>query len=346
MSWTRRQMLQLGGAVVAAEALPRFAGADVAKGGVIRPKRLKEGDLVGLINPAGATSHPDSAEVAREALATLGLRAVFGEHLFDRYGYLAGKDEDRAADINTFFADPEVDAVLALRGGWGCNRLLPYLDYDLIGKNPKILMGMSDITGLLLAVHTKTGLVDFYGPTAGNWSEFTTDEVKRVLFDADAVVMSNMVESTDRQVPTENRVITINPGKARGRLLGGNLSVLVALGGSEYLPDFRGSILFLEDVHEEVYRVDRMLTQLALAGVLAQVAGFVFGRCSDCEPGQSYGSLTLEEVLTDHFGPLGIPGWYGSMIGHIKDKFTVPLGIDAEIDADAGTIKLLQPAVV
>ena len=347
MSWTRRQMLQLGGAVIAAETLPRFAQADAGRGGVVRPKRLKEGDLVGLIGPAGATSHPDSAEVAREALATLGLRTVFGDHLLDRYGYLAGKDEDRAADINKFFADPEVDAVLALRGGWGCNRLLPYLDYDVIGKNPKILMGMSDITGLLLAVHAKTGLVDFYGPTGGSsWSEFTTEEATRVLFDADAVVMRNKVGSADRLVQTENRVITINPGKARGRLLGGNLSVLVALVGSEYLPDFKGSILFLEDVREEVYRVDRMLTQLALAGILEQVAGFVFGRCTDCEPGQTYGSLTLEQVLTDHFGHLGIPGWYGSMIGHIKDKFTVPLGIDAEIYADAGTIKLLEPAVV
>jgi len=347
MSWTRRQMLQLGGAALAAEALPRFAEAGSAEGGVIRPKRLKKGDLVGLINPAGATSHPDQAQVAREAIAALGLRTVFGDHLFDRYGYLAGKDEDRAADINTFFADPEVQAVLALRGGWGCNRLLPLLDYDVIRKNPKVLMGMSDITGLLLAVHTKTGLVDFYGPTgSSSWSEFTTDQAKRVLFDGEAVSMHNKVGSADRLVQTGNRVLTITPGKARGRLLGGNLSVLVALVGSEYLPDFKGSILFLEDVREEVYRVDRMLTQLALAGVLEQIAGFVFGRCTDCEPGQTYGSLTLEQVLADHIGPLGIPAWYGSMIGHIKDKFTVPLGIEAEIDADVGTIKLLESPVL
>jgi muramoyltetrapeptide carboxypeptidase len=129
-------------------------------------------------------------------------------------------------------------------------------------------------------------------------------------------------------------------------LLGGNLTVLTALMGTGYLPDFDGCILCIEDVHEEVYRVDRMLTQLSLAGVLRQIKGLVFGRCTDCEPESRYGSLTLEEVLADHVAPLGVPAWYGSMIGHIKNYFTVPLGIEAEIDAVAGTIKLLEPAVV
>jgi len=347
MIWTRRQLLQLGGAAIAAGAMPCVAESAAPKRGVIKPKRLKKGDLVGLINPAGATFHPDRAEIARETMAALGLRARFGAHLLDRYGYLAGRDEDRAADINDFFADPEMRAVLALRGGWGCNRLLPLLDYELIRKNPKIVMGMSDITGLLLGIYANTGLVTFHGPTGNSsWNEFTTDHATRVLFDGEALTMHNLVGTDDRLVQIENRVLTITSGTARGRLVGGNLTVLTALMGSGYLPDFEGCILFLEDVREEVYRVDRMLTQLSLAGVLGQIAGFVFGRCTDCEPSSRYGSLTLQEVLADHIAPLGIPAWYGSMIGHIADKFTIPLGVQAEIDADQGTIKLLEPAVV
>ncbi len=347
MTWTRRHMLQIGGAAIAAGSLPRLAGANDPVRGVIKPKRLREGDLVGLINPAGATFHPDRAEIARETMAALGLRTRFGDHLLDRYGYLAGRDEDRAADINSFFADPEVRAVVALRGGWGCNRLLPHLDYDLIRKNPKIVIGMSDITGLLLGIHARTGVVTFHGPTGGSsWNEFTTDHATRVLFDGAAVSMKNKVATEDRLVQVKNRVLTITPGTARGALVGGNLTVLTALVGSGYLPDFEGCILFLEDVREEVYRVDRMLTQLGLAGVLGSIAGFVFGDCADCEPTSRYGSLTLMEVLNDHVAPLGIPAWYGSMIGHIADKFTVPLGVPAEIDAEAGTITLLEPAVI
>jgi muramoyltetrapeptide carboxypeptidase len=347
MSWTRRQLMHLGGATLAAASLPSIAGSETSKQPVIKPRRLSQGDLVGLIGPAGATFHPDRAEIARENLAALGLRVRFGDHLLDRYGYLAGRDEDRAADINHFFADPEVRAVLAQGGGWGCNRLLPLLDYELIRKNPKIVMGFSDVTGLILGIHSKTGLVTFHGPMGGSsWSEFTTDHARRVLFDGEALAMRNRVGNEDRLVQVENRVLTITPGTARGPLLGGNLTVLTALMGTGYLPDFDGCILCIEDVHEEVYRVDRMLTQLSLAGVLRQIKGLVFGRCTDCEPESRYGSLTLEEVLADHVAPLGVPAWYGSMIGHIKNYFTVPLGIEAEIDAVAGTIKLLEPAVV
>ncbi len=347
MSWTRRELMHLGGAALAATGLPSIARSQISTPSVIKPRRLREGDLVGLVGPAGATFHPDRAELARENLAALGLRVRFGEHLLDRYGYLAGRDEDRAADINHFFADPEVRAVLAQGGGWGCNRLLPLLDYELIRTNPKIVMGFSDVTGLILGLHAKTGLVTFHGPMGGSsWSEFTTDHARRVLFEGEAVTMRNRETSEDRLVQVENRVLTITPGTARGRLLGGNLTVLTALVGSGYLPDFNGCILFIEDVHEEVYRVDRMLTQLSLAGVLRQIKGLIFGRCSDCEPESRYGSLTLEEVLGDHVAPLGVPAWYGSMIGHIKHYFTVPLGVEAEIDATAGTITLLEPAVV
>ncbi len=347
MNVSRRQILQMAGASLVAAQIP-LANASVSSSkAALKPPRLKAGDTVGLINPAGATFHRDDVVMAEETLAALGLRMKAGEHLLDRYGYLAGTDDARASDVNSMFADPEVDAVFTLRGGWGCNRILDLLDYKSIAKHPKIIMGYSDITSLLLALNAKTGLVTFHGPVAiSSWNEYSTDFVKRLLFDAEAFSMENPKKTGDNLTQVKDRILTINTGKAKGRLIGGNLSVLVAMVGSEYLPDFTGSILFLEDVGEDIYRMDRMLTQLKLAGILGQLSGFVFGKCSKCGPGTGYGSLTLEEVLDDHIKPLGIPAWYGSMIGHIEDKFTMPLGVQAEIDAGPGRIKLLEPAVI
>jgi muramoyltetrapeptide carboxypeptidase len=347
MSITRRQILQLLGAGLAATGIPIAGASGLNTKSTLKPPRLRTGDTVGLINPAGATFHTDDMSIARETMTALGLGMKTGEHLLDRYGYLAGTDQDRAADVNNMFADPEVKAIFTLRGGWGCNRLLDLLDYELIAKNPKILMGYSDITSLLLALNAKTGLVTFHGPVGvSTWNEYSTSYVQRLLFNAEVFSMENPKETGDSLVRTKDRVLTINSGKTRGKMLGGNLSVLTAMVGSEYLPEFKDNILFLEEVGEDVYRVDRMLTQLKLSGILGQISGFVFGKCSDCGPGKGYGSLTLEEVLDDHIKPLGIPAWYGSMIGHIENKFTIPLGTDVEIDADSGRISLLESAVI
>jgi len=347
MNITRRQILQMLGAGLVASQAPIASASGPNSGSILKPPRLKAGDTVGLINPAGATFHPDDVNYAAETLAALGLKMKTGEHLLDRYGYLAGTDTARADDINTMFADPEIAAILTLRGGWGCNRLLGLLNYDDIAKNPKILMGYSDITSLLLALNAKTGLVTFHGPVGtSTWNQFSTSYVEKLLFKGEVFSMENPRETGDNLARSEDRILTINGGKAKGRLLGGNLSVLTAMVGSNYLPDFNGNILFLEDVGEDIYRIDRMLTQLKLAGILDQISGFVFGKCSDCGPGKGFGSLTLEEVLDDHIKPLGTPAWYGAMIGHIENKFTIPLGIETEIDADKGRISLLEPAVI
>lgn len=315
---------------------------------VLYPGRIQPGDTVGLICPAGAAFSKETVQVTVESLEALGLNVKLGKHVFDRFGYLAGTDQARAEDVNTMFADKSVHAILAIHGGWGCARLLPLLDYKTIKNNPKPLIGYSDITALLVAIYAKTGLVTFHGPVgAATWNKFSVDSFKQVLFNAVAVTYQNPKELGDNLALTKDRVTTITPGTARGKLVGGNLTVLTAIIGSDYVPAWKDTILFLEDTNEQVYRVDRMFTQLKLAGVLDQVKGVVFGKCSDCNPGNGgYGSLTLEEVLEQHLQPLKIPAYSGAMIGHISHKFTVPVGVDAEIDATAGTIRLLTSAVV
>ena len=251
--------------------------------------------------PSFAQWDPVPLDILLDTLKVLGLKARVGKHVFDRRGYFAGRDEDRAADLNAMFADPEVKAVHCVRGGWGAARLLPFLDWNTIARNPKILVGYSDITALLLSFHAKTGLVTFHGPVgASTWNAFNLDWMKRVLWNAEAATFANAKEANDTLVPVKNRTRVITPGKARGRLLGGNLTVFTTIIGSGYLPDFRDCILFLEDVEEAPYSLDRMFTQLKLAGILGQAKGVVWGTCDKCDPGEGFGSLTIPDVLDDH----------------------------------------------
>jgi muramoyltetrapeptide carboxypeptidase len=312
------------------------------------PRRLTPGDTVGIVSPASATFQTVDLAIARESLEALGLKVKIGEHVLARHGYLAGSDKDRATDINRFFADASVAAVLPIRGGWGSSRVLPHLDYGVIRKNPKVMVGYSDITALHLAIQAKTGLVTFHGPNGmGRWDAWSLDYFKRILFSAESVTMENPTTLSDRNAlaQTENRVQTITGGTARGRLLGGNLTVLTTILGSPYVPSFAGAILFVEDVGEDLYRIDRMFTQLKLAGILDRIRGFVFGTCAECGPGEGFGSLTLEEIFADHIKPLNVPSWFGAMIGHQMPQWTIPEGVEAEIDAAKGTIRLLAAAV-
>jgi muramoyltetrapeptide carboxypeptidase len=316
----------------------------------LKPKRLKPGDTVGLVAPATAVFQDVETDIARESLEALGVKVKFGRHLRDKHGYLAGEDKARADDINKFFADTSIAAVLPIRGGWGRARVLPYLDFDTIKRNPKVLMGFSDITALHNSIQAKTGLVTFHGPNGGGrWDAWSVDYVKRVLFDGEAVTMTNPKALSDRNSLTQvdNRTRTITPGTARGRIMGGNLTVLTAILGSPYVPDYTGAILFLEDVQENLYRIDRMLTSLKLAGILDKAKGVVFGNCSQCGPGNdNYAALTMEEILADHVKTLGVPAWQGAMIGHDQPQWTIPFGLEVEIDAVAATVTMTEPAVV
>lgn len=342
----RRQFI--GSTALAASLLPLagLRGAMAATGGRLLPAALKPGDTVGLVSPSSPVDDSLILQVAGEVMQALGFKVRTGTHYASRRGHLAGSDAARADDLNAMFADSAVKAIVCIRGGSGAARLLPLLDYALIRANPKVLLGYSDITALHCAIHAQTGLVTFHGPNGtGSWNSFNADQFRRVFFDGELIRYQNVSDDGDELVPRRNRTVTINGGKASGQLVGGNLTVLTALAGSPYLPDFTGKILFLEDVSEAPYRIDRMLSTLKLMGALDRIAGLVFGECTDCGPGDGYGSLTLEQILDDYIRPLGIPAYRGAMIGHIRRQFIVPVGGRVELDADAGSFRMLEPVL-
>lgn len=345
MKTSRRQLLHFS---AAAAGLLAAARPGQAAGGPLRAPRLRSGDTIGLVSPANATFEREPLKLAIESLQALGFKVKPGEFVAARRGPFAGTDTQRAADINAMFADDAVAGILAMTGGSGCNRIVDKLDYDLIRRKPKFFGGFSDLTSLVNAIHRQTGLVTFHCPVAGSeWNDYSLQNFRAVAMNAEAAVLRNpVVKPVDDVVAREERTSVIHAGRAQGPLVGGNLTVLASLAGTPYFPDCRGALLFLEDINEYIYRIDRCLSTLRLNGALAQVAGVVLGRFTKCEPGEGYGSLTLDEVFDDYFLPLGVPVYRGAAIGHIKRKLTVPVGAVAEMDADAGTIRLLASAVL
>jgi len=313
----------------------------------LRARRLSAGDTVALINPSGALYERAPYELAIESLQALGFKVREAPNLRARYGHLAGTDAQRASDINAMFADPGVQGILAVTGGSGGNRILPLVDYAAILRTPKFLGGFSDLTALINAVHAKTGLITFHSPMAASeWNDFSVRQFRTVVMDAEAALMANPKDRDDLLVSRSNRTRVLRPGVARGPLVGGNLAVFSSMAGSPYWPQLDGAILFLEDVNEYIYRVDRMLSTLKIAGALDRLAGVVLGAFTNCNPGNGFGTLTLDEVFDDYFKALNVPVYSGASFGHIKRKFTLPVGAVAEMDASAGTLRLLQPAVL
>lgn len=317
-----------------------------SKAGMHKPPRLRAGQTVGLIAPSSNVMENQDIGFAIDILKSFGFKVKTGQHLYERHGYLAGEDQARAADVNAMFKDPDVDAIFCLRGGYGSPRILPYLDYASIAKHPKVIIGYSDVTALLNAIYTQTGMVTFHGPIAAqNFTDYTLSQFKQVLFDAQAATIAAppAFETAEGRAERDNRITVITPGVAEGKLIGGNLSLMVKLVGTPYEPDYRGNILILEDVSEAPYRIDGMLTHLKLAGKLQQLAGIAFGKCSDCEIDGN--SLSIEQVLNDHLQPLGIPVIRGLMIGHIDDLATIPIGVRARLDTSQPGIQLLESGV-
>lgn len=335
----RKHFLKTSGTILTGSILPIFAknSFGYAKSTYIKPKRLQHGATLGLIAPASPIYSDREFNYMLSSLKALGYSLKLGKHVRDRKGYLAGEDVDRVSDLHAMFQDPEVDGIICIRGGWGSNRLLPLINFDLIKKNPKVFVGFSDITSLHLSILKKTGLVTFHGPVGkSDWNTFTVDSWNSVLHNA---------EKAEFALPEQEvGAFTINGGTTSGKLLGGNLTVLTSMIGSEYLPDFKDAILFLEDVGEDVYRVDRMLTQLKLSGILQELNGFVFGKCTEC--GQNANSLSLKEVFDDHLKELHIPAFYGAMISHEEQNSTIPVGVKAQLNADEKTIILQESGVL
>jgi muramoyltetrapeptide carboxypeptidase len=342
MKLDRRQLL----ATAAAAALPLSASAQNTPP-LLRARRLQAGDTVALINPSGAIYERAPYEIATESLMALGFKVREAPHLRARYGHFAGTDAQRAADVNAMFADPGVHGILAMTGGSGGGRILPLIDYTNVRRNPKFLGGFSDLTALINAVHVQTGLVTFHCPLgASEWNEFSIAWLRGAVMDGERLTLANPKDKDEGIVARSGRISTLRPGTARGPLVGGNLAVLTAMAGSRYWPRFDGAILFLEEINEYIYRVDRMFSTLKLSGALDRVAGVVLGAFTNCGPGDgNYGTLTLDEVFDDYLKPLNVPVFSGALFGHIRRKFTLPVGLPVEMDASAGTLRFLEPAV-
>jgi muramoyltetrapeptide carboxypeptidase len=311
---------------------------------IIKPQALKKGDIIGLIAPASAPLAQDKIDKGAAYFEHLGYQVKLGAHVRAVRGYLAGTDEERADDINAMFADKSVKAIFAVRGGYGTPRLLHMLDYALIKKNPKIVVGYSDLTALQLAIFKKTGLVTFSGPMSGVEMAKGIDPFTEEHF-------WQMVTSTKKtgviRNPDGQPLVCVRKGKTTGTLLGGNLSLIASITGTPYLPSFKNSILFIEEVEEESYRFDRMLCQLRLAGILSDTNGIVIGELTDVKASDtSKPSLTADEVVSDYFEDLQIPILRNLVYGHIPRKLTIPIGITASMDATRCTISFTESAVV
>ena len=276
------------------------------------------------------------------------MRVKPAAHLRAAYGGYAGSVGERVADLHAMFEDREVRAIWAARGGSGAAALLLHIDYGLVRRHPKILVGYSDITALHLALLAHARLVTFHGPVASSrFSDFSATYLQAVLMDGSApreLLVSTENDAEVREVGHPS-LGAVREGHAEGPLLGGNLSTLCALVGTPHLPDTRGAVLFLEDVSEAPYRVDRMLTQLAQAGISTRAAAVALGIFRKCVPSDDEPSLTLAEVVRSQLDALKPPSAYGLSIGHIPRQVTIPVGVRARFDAGTRTLTLLEPAV-
>jgi muramoyltetrapeptide carboxypeptidase len=325
---------------------PNALGKRIEQPKRIKPPPLRRGDLVALFNPSGFA---DDTLIQRATLnlENLGFRVMHAAHLRASRGNTAGTIGQRLTDLHALFERREVRALWAARGGSGTAQILPYIDYSLVARNPKIVIGYSDLTSLLLALYAKTGLVTFHGPVASSgFTPFTVAHLEATLVERRAShVMTTAEEHTKRSVQEAHFVQrVIHSGSAEGTLMGGNLSVLASLVGTPYLPKTKNALWFLEEISEAPYRIDRILTQLEQSGALHEASGAMMGVFVKCEPAANEETLVLSQALNDHFSARPIPSAYGLSFGHIASQWVLPVGIRARFDADARSLTLLEPA--
>jgi muramoyltetrapeptide carboxypeptidase len=314
----------------------------------MKPPQLQPGMTLGVIAPSSQVLERSTISRGVAALEALGFNVAFADHARDSRGYLAGQDADRADDFLTMLERDDIDGVLCLRGGYGAIRTANALNAPerrdrlraLSNRAPKAVIGFSDITVLHAVVARELGWVSFYGPVLTSFAKpcaYTRDAFRRAL---------STTEPFDIPPdPDDPYVETLVPGSAEGPIAGGCLSLVVSLLGTPWEIDLRDTIFCFEDVHEEPYAVDRMLSQLIAAGQLQRCAGIVIGEHADCSPKGPGNTLGLEQVFDDLIRPLGIPTLYHLPIGHGKHIATLPLGVRARLDASARTLRVLEPGV-
>lgn len=348
----RRTFIQsaVGGTVLS--LLPGFAKATALHESKftskkIKPKRLKPGDTIALIAPGFAVSE-DKLEAAKKYIKDLGFVPYHTHRILGNEGYFSNTDKERLADLHEAFENKNVAGIICARGGYGCTRILSDIDYNLIKNNPKVLMGYSDITALLNAIYQETGLITFHGPVASAFkTPFEIENFTKIITTPKKQTQLS-IYTEDSALYTENPEFeryTIVPGEASGELAGGNLSLLAAMAGTPYEVALENKIVFLEDIEEQPYRIDRMLTQLIETGKLAKAKAIVLGIFKGCNHSSNPLSYTLKQVLLDRIKPLGIPAAYGFSIGHIENQITLPVGAKATVNTNNLTITINETAV-
>lgn len=307
---------------------------------LIKAKSLNKGDTLCIVAPASPTDK-ENVKKAKKEVENLGFKVILGKSCLQEYAYLSGSDEIRARDLNNAFSNNKVNGILCLRGGYGSPRILDMIDYDLIKKNPKVFIGYSDITSLHIAINQKSNLVTFHGPMAAsnmveNFDEFTRKDFMRAITENKGYNIEN---------PDKEYIKSLNPGYAEGVITGGNLTLITSSLGTPYEIDTKGKIIFIEEVSERPYKIDRMLTQLRLANKFKEAAGIIFGDFDDCVAKEGHKTFELVDMINEIVCTCGKPIIYNVRSGHCKPMITIPLGVKAALDADKCEIKILENTV-
>lgn len=314
---------------------------------VIKPPHLELGDTVAIVAPASAPPDPEAIDKCVEAVRELGFKPMLGKNARRRWGFLAGTDEQRAGDLMSAFSNPKVRGIFSVRGGYGTARLLSMLDYDLIREHPKVLAGYSDLTSLHCALLKKSALATFHGPMLN--SEFIHEDLPSFTRKSFMRALTETEGPGSIRAGYGGKVTTLKGGRAGGILIGGNITLLCGSLGTKFLPSFKERILFFEDLDEVPYRFDRMLTQLLNAGILQQVAGVAIGINKGCKDPKAAAAKeyrqTLEDVFRERLTPLGVPVVMNLPFGHVKHNATLPIGVRAVLDGDAGDLLLEESGV-
>ena len=311
------------------------------------PKRLEKGQTIGLIAPGFAVSQEKMTQMVF-FLEQSGFK-VFQTGRIGQEGYFSNTDEQRALDVMEMFSNSNVDAILCARGGYGCTRILDLLDYKIIENNPKILLGFSDVTALIQGIYSKTGLIGFHGPVGttieNQYAQSCIQDLLMNLSEQTTIKPVNLEENPYKSI-SEYQRYTIYPGIAKGKLIGGSLTLITALIGTPYEIDFTDCIVCIEDVEEKPYRIDRMLTQLLGSKTFKAAAGIAFGVCAGCDTEKNQNNFTLREVIENRISPLKIPAAYGLSFGHVPDNCTLPIGAQSVFNTTLLEITVTEPVVI